>query len=361
MPTGTMKVLLLGATGMVGQVVLRECLLDSGVVSVTVVGRSPVGLDHPKLVEVLHADLSDLQPIVSKLKGHDACFFCLGVSSVGMTEAAYREKTYDLTLAAARVLAKSDPDMSFSYVSGAGTDSTEVRSTMWARVKGKTENDLLKVGFSRVFLFRPGVIQPLHGVRTKTSLYRLIYAVSGPVISMVKRWMPDRVVTSEEFGRAMLATARNLKASAVLEVKDIVKWGAVDRASPPARDNNERMDGNVKIRISVEGKSAVAALADSTAARDFLSMLPLTLTLKDYSRTEKISNLPRKLSIEGAPAGYKPCAGDISFYAPWGNLAVFYRDFRYSDGFVKLGRIYSGMDVLDSSDPITATIEQIRP
>jgi len=185
--------------------------------------------------------------------------------------------------------------------------------------------------------------------------------VSGPVISLVKRWMPDGVVTSEEFGRAMLATARHLKASAVLEVTDIVKWGGSNSAARPVRDSNERMDGNVKIRIRVGEKSAVATLGDSAASRDFLSMLPLTLTLKDYSRTEKISDLPRKLTVEGAPAGYKPAAGDISFYAPWGNLAVFYRDFRYSDGLVKLGKIYSGMEVLDSPDPITATVERITP
>ena len=218
-----MNVLVFGAAGMVGQAVLRECLLDAGVAVVTAVGRTPL-LQSSIRKQIEHGDMFDLSSIASRLRGHDACFFCLGMSSVGMTEPNYRRLTHDLTLAVAGSLALGNPAMSFSYVSGAGTDSSEAGESMWARIKGKTGNDLLQAGFSRVFLFRPGVIQPLHGVRTKSHLYRLVYAVLGPLISLAKRLLPRHIVTSEELGRAMLATARHLQASAVLEVEDIVMW-----------------------------------------------------------------------------------------------------------------------------------------
>jgi uncharacterized protein YbjT (DUF2867 family) len=220
-----MNVLIFGATGMVGQGVLRECLLASDVSLVTSVGRTPLGVEHAKLREVLRPDMTDLVPVEPQLGGHDACFFCLGVSSVGMDEATYRALTCDLTLAVARTLARLDPAMSFAYVSGAGTDSSEQGRSMWARVKGKTENDLRQLPFSRVFLFRPGVIQPLHEVRSKTALYRLTYATFGPMLSLAKRLWPDRIVTSEEVGRAMLAAARGLRTSAVLETADIARLG----------------------------------------------------------------------------------------------------------------------------------------
>jgi uncharacterized protein YbjT (DUF2867 family) len=220
-----MKVLLFGATGMVGQGVLRECLLAPDVQRVTSVGRSTLALDEPKLRQIQHDDMANLDPVEADLRGHDACFFCLGVSSVGMDEATYRRLTYDLTLAVAGTLARIAPAMSFAYVSGAGTDSSEHGRSMWARVKGKTENDLLKLPFSRVFLFRPGVIQPMHAVRSKTRLYRLTYAFFGPVLSLAKRVFPDRIVTSEEFGRAMLEAERHVPESAVLEVADIARLG----------------------------------------------------------------------------------------------------------------------------------------
>jgi uncharacterized protein YbjT (DUF2867 family) len=218
-----MKVLIFGATGMVGQGVLRECLLASDVSRVTAVGRSAVGLEHPKLTQVNHPDMTNLDPVEARLRGHDACFFCLGVSSVGMTEATYRHLTYDITLAAARSLARNDPAMSFAYVSGAGTDSTELGRSVWARVKGKTENDLLKLPFSRVFLFRPGIIQPLHKVRSKTRLYQTTYALLGPLLTLAKRLFPNHVLTSEDVGRAMLGAARHGPKSAVLEVPDIAR------------------------------------------------------------------------------------------------------------------------------------------
>ena len=165
-----MKVILFGATGMVGQGVLRECLLDAGVESVLAVGRSPTGQRHAKLREIVHDDFLDYSAIESELTGYDACFFCLGVSSVGMNEERYRHLTYDITLAAARTLAKLNPQMVFVYVTGRGTNSTEHGSLMWARVKGKTENDLLKLPFKAAYMFRPAGIQPLHGIRSKTGV-----------------------------------------------------------------------------------------------------------------------------------------------------------------------------------------------
>jgi uncharacterized protein YbjT (DUF2867 family) len=217
-----MKVLIFGASGMVGQGVLRECLLAADVERVTAVGRSDLGIEHSKLKQVRHADMTQLGPVESALRGHDACFFCLGVSSVGMDEATYRRLTYELTLAVAGTLARIEPAMSFSYVSGAGTDSSETGRSMWARVKGKTENDLMRL-FARAFMFRPGVIQPMHRVRSKTALYQLAYTTLGPVLSLAKRAFPNRIVTSEEVGRAILNAARHEPKSAVFEVADIVR------------------------------------------------------------------------------------------------------------------------------------------
>src|SRR5262245_56335881 len=153
-----MRIVLFGATGMIGQGVLRECLVEPAVTEVLAVGRSATGREHPKLREVTHADLADLTPIEAELRGYDACFFCLGVSSAGMSEDTYRHITYDYTMAAARVFAAQDPDATFIYVSGAGTDSTEQGRTMWARVKGKTENDVLAL-LPNAYMLRPGYIQ----------------------------------------------------------------------------------------------------------------------------------------------------------------------------------------------------------
>jgi len=162
------KVVLFGATGMVGQGVLRECLLDPDVESVLAVVRNASLPQHDKLREIVHQDISDLSAIKDRLSDYSACFFCLGVSAVGMKEETYRQLTYDLTVSVARTLAKLNPTMTFIYVSGAGTDSTERGRLMWARVKGRTENALLQMQFKAVYLFRPAYIQPLHGIRTKT-------------------------------------------------------------------------------------------------------------------------------------------------------------------------------------------------
>jgi len=168
------KVILFGATGMVGQGVLRECLLDPGIESMLAVGRNPLREQRPKLREILHNDFTDYTDIEPQLTGYDACFFCLGVSSVGMDEERYRHLTYDVTLAAAKTLSRLNPQMVFVYVTGRGTDSTEHGRLMWARVKGKTENDLLKLPFKAAYMFRPAGIQPLHGIRSKTAWVQAI-------------------------------------------------------------------------------------------------------------------------------------------------------------------------------------------
>jgi uncharacterized protein YbjT (DUF2867 family) len=216
-----MKVILFGATGMVGQGVLRECLLDASVESVLVVGRSPTGQRNSKLREILHSDFMDFSAIESELAGFDACFFCLGVSSVGMDEERYRHLTHDITLAAAMVLAKLNPGMVLIYVTGRGTDSTEQGRLMWARVKGKTENDLLKLPFKAAYMFRPAAIQPLHGIGSKTAWYQAVYVVAAPVLTLLKRIAPTYVTTTEQVGRAMIKVARDGYPRPVLESEDI--------------------------------------------------------------------------------------------------------------------------------------------
>jgi uncharacterized protein YbjT (DUF2867 family) len=220
-----MKVILFGATGMVGQGVLRECLLDPDVTSVLVVGRLTVGQRHEKLREILRPDLFDLSPIESDLAGYDACFFCLGVSSAGMSEQQYRHITYDLTLNVAKTLLRTNPALSFIYVSGQSTDSTERGSTMWARVKGKTENDLLKMPFKAAYMFRPGVIQPMHGVTSKTRMYRVMLATLGWLIPVLRALFPKAITTTEEVGRAMLLAAKQGAPQRVLERADIIALG----------------------------------------------------------------------------------------------------------------------------------------
>src|SRR5580692_1814192 len=196
-----MNVILFGASGMVGQGVLRECLLDPDVEKILSIGRSRTGLQHPKLREIVHQDIANLAPIEDQLRGYDACFFTLGVSSAGMKEADYRRVTYDLTLGAARTLAALNPEMTFIYVSGLGTDSNG--RSMWARVKGETENALLQLPFKAAYMFRPGFIQPLHGVKSKTPLYRIPYAILGPFNSLFLKF-PKYATTTEVLGRAMI-------------------------------------------------------------------------------------------------------------------------------------------------------------
>lgn len=216
-----MKVLLFGATGMVGQGVLRECLLDPEVDEVLSIGRSATGQAHPKLRELVQPDLLDFSAIESELSGFDACFFCLGVSSAGMKEQDYRRVTFDITLAAARPLARLNPAMTFIYVSGAGTDSSERGRTMWARVKGQTENALLRLPFKAAVMFRPAGIVPLHGITSKTRLYRVAYAMTRPLWSVLLGAFPQFVTTTEQVGRAMLRVAKQGAPKPILETRDI--------------------------------------------------------------------------------------------------------------------------------------------
>ena len=221
-----MKVIVFGATGMVGQGVLRECLRDPDVAEVLTVGRSATGQQHPKLRELVHKDFLDFSAIEGDITGYDACFFCLGVTSLGLDEDRYRRLTYDITLAAARPLARLNPGMTFVYVTGASTDSTEQGRVMWARVKGKTENDLLKLPFKAAYMFRPGAIQPLHGVRSKTAWVQAIYVATGPLLSFLHQAAPKFVTTTEEVGRAMLEVAKRGYPKPILEMEDIHKAGA---------------------------------------------------------------------------------------------------------------------------------------
>ena len=214
-----MDVILFGASGMVGQGVLRECLLDPNVETVLSIGRSRTGREHPKLREIVHQDIANLAPIEDQLRGYDACFFTLGVSSAGMKEADYRRITYDLTLGAARTLAALNPEMTFIYVSGMGTDSAG--RSMWARVKGETENALLRLPFKAAYMFRPGFIQPLHGIKSKTALYRIPYAILGPFNSLFLKFFPKYATTTEVLGRAMIKAARQGAPKKVLESQDI--------------------------------------------------------------------------------------------------------------------------------------------
>ncbi|MFC3816274.1 NAD(P)H-binding protein [Lysobacter sp. GCM10012299] len=216
-----MKVLIFGATGMVGQGVLRECLLADDVSVVQTVGRTATGQAHPKLRELVHRDFLDYAAVQDQLQGFDACFFCLGVSSLGMTEADYTRVTYDFTLAAATALARLNPAMTFVYVTGAGTDGSERGRIMWARVKGRTENALKQLPFKAVYLFRPGVIQPLHGVQSRTGWIQRTYTVTSPLLSLARSLFPHTILSTQRIGQAMLEVARSGAANAVLESRDI--------------------------------------------------------------------------------------------------------------------------------------------
>ncbi len=210
---------------MVGQGVLRECLRDPEVELATTIGRSPAAehcpeLRQPKLREIIHRDLGNYAGLESVLTGFDACFFTLGVSSSGMKEADYEPITYGLTMAAAEILCRLNPGMTFIYVSGAGTDSSEKGRVMWARVKGRTENALLRLPF-KAYMFRPGIIQPLDGIQSKTPAYRAFYKFGGPLLPLLGRLLPNSVVTTRQIGQAMLAVAKHGYEKRILEMKDI--------------------------------------------------------------------------------------------------------------------------------------------
>jgi nucleoside-diphosphate-sugar epimerase len=210
------KVIITGATGMVGEGVLLECLNDPQVEQVLVVNRRPIGRSHIKLREIVHADFFNLPPIEQQLKGYDACFFCLGVSSVGMSKEEYKRITYDLTMNVATLLAKLNPEMTFCYVTGAGTDSSEQGRMAWARVKGATENALLRL-FPRAYMFRPGALKATAGQKNLPKIYRFlawIYPIGRAIY-------PAGFCTLQELGRAMIQAASRGSAKRVLEVRDI--------------------------------------------------------------------------------------------------------------------------------------------
>jgi len=213
--------MIFGATGMVGQGVLRECLLAGDVERVMAVGRTASGVTHAKLRDLRVPDLMDYRAVEADLSGFDACFFCLGVSSAGMSEAQYTRISYDLTLAAAEVLARLNPQMTFVYVSGVGTDSSERGSIMWARVKGRTENALRRLPFKATYMFRPGAIQAMHGERSKARASAIAYGLIGWLLPLARAMLPRTIVTTESIGKAMLAVVRHGAPQVVLEPGDI--------------------------------------------------------------------------------------------------------------------------------------------
>jgi uncharacterized protein YbjT (DUF2867 family) len=199
-----MKVIITGSTGMVGKGVLLECLDDPRVTQVLAINRNPVAIKHSKLKEVIHKDFGDFAPIQSELSGFDACFHCMGVSSAGMNEEQYTKLTYDISLALAKACYNANPNMVFNYVSGTGTDSSEQGRSMWARVKGKTENDILKLGFHKALMFRPGVIQPLRGIKSRTKLYQTIYVIMSPLWPVFKLLFGKNITDTTKIGKAMV-------------------------------------------------------------------------------------------------------------------------------------------------------------
>ena len=206
---------------MVGQGVLRACLLDPGVTQVLVIGRRPTGQQHAKLRDVVLDDLFTVPSLGDQLNGYDACFFCLGVSAVGLKEEAYRRVTYDLTLTVAEALVARNPGMTFIYVSGQSTDSTAQGSVMWARVKGATENAVSALPFKATFMFRPGYIQPMHGIKSSTSWYRLLYSAVGPLYPLLRRLFPRNVTNTDAVGQAMIEVARRGAPKHILENREI--------------------------------------------------------------------------------------------------------------------------------------------
>jgi uncharacterized protein YbjT (DUF2867 family) len=209
---------------MIGQGVLRSCLLDPGVTKVISVSRRASGKSDPKLEELVQRDVTDLGAHIEALKTIDACLFTLGVSSLGQSEEEYSRATYDLTMRVAEQLVRANPSMTFIYVSGRSTDSTEKGSAMWARVKGRTENALLRLGFARAYMFRPGAIIPQHGIRSSTGWYNTLYAVTKPLFPLVRWLSPTAVTTSDQISRAMIVVARDGYSKPILEMEDIIKF-----------------------------------------------------------------------------------------------------------------------------------------
>ena len=215
-----LKVIITGATGMVGEGVLYECLHHPDVEKVLVITRNPCGYSHPKLSEIIHSDFFDISTLKERISGYNACYFCLGVTAIGKNEAEYTRLTYTLTLGFAQILASQNPDMTFCYISGAGTDSTEKGRAMWARVKGKTENDLMKLPFKEVYNFRPGGIEPFLPLKPSQTYYKT-YKYLKWLFSIVKVLAPNAVITLKDLAAAMINASLVGYQKNILEVKDI--------------------------------------------------------------------------------------------------------------------------------------------
>jgi uncharacterized protein YbjT (DUF2867 family) len=216
------KVIITGATGMIGRGVLLECLDHPEIKEVLVIGRNSIEMKHPKLKELIHKDFTTFSEVQGQLEGFDACFFCMGISASGLKEEQYRRITYDYTLALAKSLYEINPKMTFNYVSGEGTDSSERGRMMWARVKGKTENDLLKLGFKQAFIFRPGAIVPLRGIKSKTKSYQFMYDYFTWLLKIIKTISPNSIVNTTQIGLAMINSMLKGYSKPILRPKDII-------------------------------------------------------------------------------------------------------------------------------------------
>lgn len=217
--------IIFGSTGMVGEGVLHQALLHPDVKSVLVLNRRPCNVVHPKLKEIIHKDFFDYSNIEKEITGYNACFFCLGVSSVGMKEKNYTPVTYTLTMKAAQALSRFNPDMTFCYVSGQGTDSSEKGKLMWARVKGKTENDLLKLPFKSAFMFRPGIIKPIKGLKNTYTIYK----IAAPLFPLLIKLIPNYICTLSDLGDAMIQSVLNGYSKNVIENNDISALAKMNR------------------------------------------------------------------------------------------------------------------------------------
>lgn len=216
------NVIITGATGMVGKGILLECLDHDEINEVLVIGRNKIGIDHPKLKELIHKDFTNFSGLQNQLSGFDACFFCLGISAAGLKEEEYKRITCDFTLSLANTLLDLNPEITFNYVSGQGTDSTEKGRIMWARVKGKTENDLLNLGFKHAYMFRPGAIIPLRGIKSRTKSYQFIYDYFMWLVKLIKAISPNSVVNTTQIGLAMINSMLKGYNKKILKPKDII-------------------------------------------------------------------------------------------------------------------------------------------
>lgn len=217
-----MNVIITGASGMVGKGVLLECLDSAEVDKVLSIGRSSSGVEHSKLEELDHSDFMDFSSIKDKLSNYDACYFCLGISAAGMKEADYHRITYEYTMSLASTLFELNNDITFTYVSGQGTDSSEKGRSMWARVKGKTENDLMAMGFKQSFMFRPGAIIPKRGIKSKTKAYQFMYDYFMWLVYLIKLFAPNSVVSTTDIGLAMITIAKNGYDQQIINPKDML-------------------------------------------------------------------------------------------------------------------------------------------